>query len=75
VYSFTNSGDYRRWYVDFASTLKIDWSFGLWDLSPRLSYIQTNNYNWWLFQTEAKYFVPGKDKQQFIGQLNFTYHL
>lgn len=75
VHSFTNSGDYRRWYVDFATTLKIDWTFGRWDLSPRLSYIQTNNYNWWLFQPEAIYFVPGKDKQQFIGQLNFTYHL
>lgn len=75
VYSFTNSGDYRRWYVDFATTLKIDWSFGHWDIGPRLSYIQTNNYNWWLFQPEAIYFVPGKDKQQFIGQLNLTYHL
>lgn len=75
VYSFTNSGDYRRWYVDFATTLKIDWSFGKWDIGPRLSYIQTNNYNWWLFQPEEIYFVPGKDKEQFIGQLNLTYHL
>ena len=75
VYSFTNSGDFRRWYVDFATTLKIDWSFGRWDLSPRLSYIQTNNYNWWLFQADTKYFGPGKDKQQFMGQLNFRYHL
>jgi hypothetical protein len=75
VHSFTNSGDYRRWYVDFASTLKIDWSFGRWDLSPRLTYIQTNNYNWSLFQPQEIYFVPGKDKQQFMGQLNFTYHL
>lgn len=75
VYSFTNSGDYRRWYVDFATTFKIDWSIGRWDIAPRLSYIQTNNYNWWLFQSEAIYFVPGKDKQQFISQLNFTYNL
>jgi Capsule assembly protein Wzi len=75
VFSFTNSGDFRRWYVDFATTLKIDWSFGRWDLSPRLSYIQTNNYNWGLFQPEAKYFIPGYDKQQFIGQFIFKYHL
>jgi len=75
IFSFTNSGDFRRFYVDFATTLKIDWSFGRWDLSPRLSYIQTNNYNWWLFQPQDIYFVPGYDKQQFIGQLNFTYHL
>ena len=75
VFSFTNSGDFRRWYVDFATTLKIDWTFGRWDLSPRLSYIQTNNYNWGLFQPEAKYFIPGYDKQQFIGQFIFKYHL
>jgi hypothetical protein len=75
IFSFTNSGDFRRFYVDFATTLKIDWSFGRWDLSPRLSYIQTNNYNWWLFQPQDIYFVPGYDKQQFIGQLNFKYHL
>jgi len=75
VFSFTNSGDFRRWYVDFATTLKIDWTFGRWDIGPRLSYIQTNNYNWGLFQPESKYFIPGYDKQQFIGQLNFKYHL
>ena len=75
VFSFTNSGDFRRWYVDFATTLKIDWTFGRWDLSPRLTYIQTNNYNWSLFQPQEIYFIPGKDKQQFMGQLNFTYHL
>ncbi len=75
VFAFTNSGDFRRWYVDFATTLKIDWTFGRWDLSPRLTYIQTNNYNWSLFQPQEIYFIPGKDKQQFMGQLNFTYHL
>jgi hypothetical protein len=75
VFAFTNSGDFRRWYVDFATTLKIDLTFGRWELSPRLSYIQTNNYNWSLFQPQEIYFIPGKDKQQFMGQLNFTYHL
>lgn len=75
VFSFTNSGDFRRWYVDFATTLKVDWSLGRWDIGPRLSYIQTNNYNWWLFQPQEIYFIPGMDKQQFIGQLNLKYHL
>ena len=75
VYSFTNSGDFRRFYVDFATTLKVDWSFGKWDIGPRLSYIQTNNYNWELFQpATSNYFVPGHDIQQFIGKLNLTFH-
>ena len=75
VYSFTNSGDFRRFYVDFATTLKADWSFGQWDIGPRISYIQTNNYNWQLYQpSSANYFLPGKDIQQFTGKLNLTYH-
>ena len=50
-------------------------SFGRRDISPRLSYIQTHNYNWVLFQPEEKYFIPGYDKQQFTGQLNLKYLL
>lgn len=76
VFSFTNSGDFRRWYVDFATTLKIDWSLGQWMIGPRLTYLQTNNYNWWLFQPyNSPYFIPGKDKQQIIAQLNLIFHL
>ncbi|MEN9698032.1 MAG: hypothetical protein RLZ56_1453 [Bacteroidota bacterium] len=75
VYSFTPSGDFRRFYVDFATTLKVDWRLGQWDIGPRLSYIQTNNYNWELFQTNPdKYFVPGHDIQQVTSKLNLTYH-
>jgi hypothetical protein len=75
VYSFTNSGDFRRFYVDFATTLKADWSMGKWDFGPRISFIQANNYNWELYQPSATtYFVPGHDIQQFTGKLNLTYH-
>ena len=74
VYTFTNSGDFRRFYVDFASTFKADWSMGKWDFGPRISYIQTNNYNWNLYQPANTYFVPGHDIQQFTGKLNLTYH-
>ncbi len=74
VYSFTPSGDFRRFYVDFATSLNVDWRVGKWELGPRITYVQTNNYNWELFQPASTYFVPGKDKQQFIGKLNLTYH-
>ena len=75
VYTFTNSGDFRRFYVDFATTLKANWSMGKWDIGPRISYIQTNNYHWELYQpTPTTYFVPGHDVQQFTGKLNLTYH-
>lgn len=75
VFSFTPSGDFRRFYVDFATTLKMDWHFGAWELSPRLTYIQTNNYQWKLFQpATSNYFIPGQDIQQFQGQFNLVYH-
>ena len=74
VYSFTPSGDFRRFYVDFATSLKVDWRVGKWEFGPRITYVQTNNYNWELYQPASTYFVPGKDKQQIIGKLNLTYH-
>ena len=74
-YTFVNSKDFRRFYVDFSSTIKMDWQYKKWLFGPRLSYIMTNNYNWWLQQTNDIYFVNGKDVQQFALQFNFQYQL
>ena len=73
--AFTNSRDFRRYFVDFATTLKIDWTYRKLTLGPRISYMQTNNYEWNLHQTVKDYFLPGQDKQQFMGQLNIQYKL
>ena len=73
-YTFLNSLDFRRFYVDFSTTLKVDLSYKKWTMSPRLSYIRTNNYNWWLYQPQtALYFIPGRDIAQWIAQCNFIY--
>ena len=74
-YTFEGSQDFRRFYVDFSSTIKVDWKYKKWLFGPRLSYIMTNNYNWWLFQANDIYFVNGKDVQQFALQFNFKYQL
>ena len=74
-FTFVESKDFRRFYVDFSSTIKVDWKYKKWLFGPRLSYIMTNNYNWWLFQANDIYFVNGKDVQQFALQFNFKYQL
>ena len=72
-YTFEGSQDFRRFYVDFATTLKIDWKYKKFTIAPRISYIKTNNYNWMLFQPQDIYFITGKDIHQWVGQLNLQY--
>lgn len=74
-YTFAGSQDFRRFYVDFATTLKLDWQYKKWQFGPRLSYIRTNNFNWWLYQPQDIYFITGRDVNQIVGQLNFQYKL
>jgi hypothetical protein len=73
-YMFVGSQDFRRFYVDFSTTLKIDWKIGHWQVGPRIAYINTNNYYWWLYQTSDYYFITGRDLQQITTQLNLIYH-
>ena len=73
--AFYDSKDFRRYYVDFMTTLKVDWQFKNLTIGPRISYMQTNNYQWALFQTINDYYLPGRDIQQFMGQLNIQYKL
>jgi len=74
-YTFVGSQDFRRFYVDFATTLKIDWQYKKLTIAPRLSYISTNNYNWMLYQPQNIYFITGRDLNQWVGQLNIQYQL
>ena len=73
--AFYDSKDFRRYDVDFMTTLKVDWQFKNLTIGPRISYMQTNNYQWSLFQTINDYYLPGRDIQQFMGQLNIQYKL
>jgi hypothetical protein len=71
---FVGSQDFRRFYVDFSTTLKIDWKIGNWQIGPRIAYVNTNNYYWWLYQTSDYYFITGRDLKQITTQLNLIYH-
>lgn len=75
VFAYTKSSDFRRFFVDFTSTLKVDWQFKKMTLGPRISYINSNNYYWYLFQVSDLYYIPGRDIKQFTAQLTLQYHL
>jgi len=74
-FAYTASGQFKQYYVDFITTLKIDWHFNRYLLGPRLSYMQTNNYEWEWFPTKTTGWTPGRDIQQFMLQLNLSYKL
>ena len=75
VAAFSNSSDFRRFYADYTTTFKADWQFKKLQIGPRISYIKTNNYYWYLYQTTNDYFLPGKDLQQWSAQFNIKYTL
>lgn len=74
-YAFTNSGEFWRYYVDFTSTLKIDWQYKKWQFGPRISSANTNNYYWNFFQVKKTTFFTGVDIHQWTGQFTLQYKL
>jgi hypothetical protein len=73
VYTFTNSFDFRRFWIDYAATLKADVQYKCMLLGARLSSIRTNNYQWWLYTPGNFYFVRGRDLMRWAGHLSITY--
>ena len=74
-FAYANSGQFKQYYVDFITTLKIDWKINKYQIGPRLSYMQTNNYEWNWFVTKTTGWIPGRDIQQFMLQFNLSYAL
>lgn len=75
VYTYTNSLDYRRFWIDFAATLKADWKIGSMLIGARISSIRSNNYQWWLYTPSDFYYVRGRDLVRTAGHLSLTYLL
>jgi len=72
-FRFEQSKDIRNKYVDIVPSLVGDWRFGNILLSARMQYVNTLNYTWYLENQPGKYFVPGLDRQNFVGQIGLTY--
>jgi hypothetical protein len=74
-FAYTASGQFKQYYVDFITTLKVDWRIKKYRIGPRVSYMQTNNYQWEWFPTKKTGWIPGRDIQQVMLQLNLLYDL
>ncbi len=72
-YRFEASKDFRNKYVDIVPSLVGDWRFGNILLNTRLQYVNTLNYKWFLENQPDQYFVPGFDRNNFVGQIGFAY--
>jgi hypothetical protein len=72
-FRYEASKDIRNKYVDIVPSLVGDWRFGNMLLSARMQYVNTLNYTWYLENQPDRYFVPGYDRQNFVGQIGFTY--
>lgn len=73
-YRYEASKDWRNKYVDLVFTLAPEWQFGDLLLSGKFQYVSTLNYKWYLENDPSgQYFVPGWDRQNFVGQLGLTY--
>jgi hypothetical protein len=74
-FAYTASGQFKQYYVDFITTLKVDWRIKKYTIGPRVSYMQTNNYQWEWFPTKKTGWIPGRDIQQVMLQFNLQYDL
>ncbi|WP_343851521.1 capsule assembly Wzi family protein [Algoriphagus jejuensis] len=72
-YRYEASKDIRNKYLDLIFGLTPEWKFGDFLLSAKFQYVSTLNYKWYLENDPDIYFVPGYDRENFVGQLGLTY--
>ncbi len=72
-YRYEASKDFRNKYVDLVFTLAPEWKFGDFLLSGKFQYVNTLNYKWYLENQPDQYFVPGYDRNNFVGQIGLAY--
>ena len=70
---FEDMKDWRVKYMDVTPTLMVDWKFGNVLLTSRFQYIHSFNYKWYIVNLPDQYWVPGFDKDSFVGQVGLTY--
>jgi hypothetical protein len=72
-YRYEASKDFRNKYVDLVFSLTPEWKIGNLVLAGKLQYVKTLNYKWYLENDPKRYFVPGYDRSNFVGQLGLSY--
>lgn len=71
--AYEDSKDWRRKFVDIIPGLVAEWRLNNLLLAASTQYQYSLNYKWYLLRTGDQYFVPGMDKNSFIGRLSATY--
>ncbi|TDQ17236.1 hypothetical protein DFQ04_1888 [Algoriphagus boseongensis] len=72
-YRYEASKDFRNKYVDLVFSLTPEWKFGNLLVAGKFQYVNTLNYKWFLENDPNQYFVPGYDRNNFVGQIGLTY--
>ena len=72
---FEEIKDWRRKYVDLVPAVLAECQFYRFLLSAKLNYVKTLNYKWYLENRGDTYWVPGLDKNNFVGNLSLMYML
>ena len=72
-YRYEEVKDFRNKYVDLVFSLAPEWKFGNLLVSGKFQYVNTLNYKWYLKNKPEKWFIPGYDRTNFVGQLAVTY--
>jgi len=70
---FEEIKDWRRKYVDIVPSVLAEWRFDNLLLSTTLQFVNTLNYKWYLENHPELYFVPGLDKNTFVGKFGLAY--
>jgi hypothetical protein len=72
-YRYEEVKDFRNKYVDLVFSLVPEWKFGNLLVAGKFQYVNTLNYKWYLENKPEKWFIPGYDRTNFVGQLSVTY--
>jgi hypothetical protein len=72
-YRYEDSKDFRNKFVDLVFSLTPEWKFGNLLISGKFQYVNTLNYKWYLENDPDRYFVPGYDRKNIVGQIGVTY--
>lgn len=71
--AFSNAKDFRRYWKDFNVHINFSKKFKKYNISSRLIYIRSLNYQWELDDYATPYYHPGRDVDNFHLSLKFTY--
>ncbi|MFD2203784.1 capsule assembly Wzi family protein [Shivajiella indica] len=72
-FRYEGSKDWRNKYVDLVPSLVADWRFGNLLVHGNFQYVNTLNYMWFLENQPDQYFVPGLDRNNFVGTVGISY--